>query len=84
MKIPYRMLLYFPLLLLGIYIMIIHYQIGDTAKQKPPENVDYLVVLGAKINGEEMSLALYYRVLAAAQYLKENPLTKVVVSGSWL
>ncbi|MBM7663002.1 uncharacterized SAM-binding protein YcdF (DUF218 family) [Bacillus mesophilus] len=81
MKIPYRRLISFFLLILCIYIVIIHNLISNTARQDPPPNADYLVVLGAKINGEELSLALYYRVFAAVQYLKNNTTTKVVVSG---
>ncbi|WP_456275252.1 YdcF family protein [Bacillus sp. AK128] len=76
-----RLLICSFLFLTIIYILVVHYQISATAKQIPPKDADYLVVLGAKINGEEMSLALHYRVLIATQYLKENPTTQVVVSG---
>ena len=42
----------------------------------------YLIVLGAKIKpGGIPSLSLQYRLDAALDYLKENPQTKVIVSG---
>ena len=47
----------------------------------PKEDADYLIVLGAGLRGERMSLVLRNRVDAAAEYLSENPGSKVVVSG---
>ena len=42
----------------------------------------YLIVLGAKVKpGGVPSLSLQYRLDAALDYLKENPYTKVIVSG---
>lgn len=42
----------------------------------------YLIVLGAKVKpGGVPSLSLQYRLDAALDYLKENPHTKVIVSG---
>ena len=42
----------------------------------------YLIVLGAKVKpGGIPSLSLQYRLDAALDYLKENPHTKVIVSG---
>lgn len=49
--------------------------------QKPDSGLDYLIVLGAHVRGETPSRALYKRLERAQQYLKENPETKVVVSG---
>lgn len=53
----------------------------ETAKRTPPDHVPYLIILGAKVNGTEMSLALLYRANKALEYLKKNPTTKVVVTG---
>lgn len=47
----------------------------------PPKNVDYLVVLGARIRGEVPSLTLQYRLDKAYTYLVNNPDTMVIVSG---
>ena len=46
-----------------------------------PKNVDYLVVLGARIRGEVPSLTLQYRLDKAYTYLVNNPDTMVIVSG---
>lgn len=47
----------------------------------PEENADYLIVLGAGLRGERPSVVLRNRINAAAEYLLENPGSKVVVSG---
>lgn len=46
-----------------------------------PRDVDYLVVLGARIRGETPSLTLKYRLDKAYTYLIDNPSTMVIVSG---
>ncbi len=69
------------LIISGIYLALVHYLISQTASQTPPELSDYLVVLGARLHGERMSLSLVYRVEAALDYLDKNPSTKVIVSG---
>lgn len=51
------------------------------AVQKPEKNADYLVVLGARVNGTRITLNLKYRLDVALDYLSENKGTKVVVSG---
>ncbi|WP_246939265.1 YdcF family protein [Bacillus pinisoli] len=81
MKRIIRLVIYLTLIASISYISIIHNLIAETAKNAPPRHADYLVILGAKINGKEMSLALYNRVKVALRYLKENPQTIVIVSG---
>lgn len=49
--------------------------------QKGPENLDYLVVLGAQMKAGGPSKALQYRLDEAVRYLDENPDTRVIVSG---
>ena len=44
-------------------------------------HMDYLVVLGAKVNGETPSPALQYRIGLALNYLEQNPETQVIASG---
>lgn len=51
------------------------------AVQKPEKNADYIVVLGARVNGTRVTLNLKYRLDVALDYLNENEGTKVVVSG---
>lgn len=59
----------------------IHLKMIQTAKQTPPADIPYLIVLGAKVNGETMSLSLLYRAEKGLEYLEENPETVVVVTG---
>lgn len=49
--------------------------------KKPASGADYVVVLGAKVNGRLPSRALKSRIITASSYLKENPTAKVVVTG---
>ena len=51
------------------------------AVQKPQKNADYLIVLGARVNGKKITLNLKYRLDVAIDYLHENSATRVVVSG---
>ncbi|MGI1658326.1 MAG: YdcF family protein [Desulfitobacterium sp.] len=46
-----------------------------------PERVEYLIVLGAGLNGEELSWTLWERVERGRKLLEANPHLKVVVSG---
>lgn len=49
--------------------------------EKGKPNLECVIVLGAKVNGERPSKALLERVECAAEYLKENPDTKAILSG---
>ena len=51
---------------------------------KKINNLPYIIVLGAKVNGTVVSESLRRRLDAAAEYLRENPKTQVIVSGSQL
>lgn len=44
-------------------------------------NLDYIIVLGAHVDGTRLSLALLERARRACDYLKENPRTRAVLSG---
>lgn len=44
-------------------------------------NVDYMIILGARLYGEVPSPALSERLKVAVDYLKDNPQLKVIVSG---
>lgn len=48
---------------------------------QPESGCEYIVVLGAKVNGTSPSLALAERIEAAYAYLKENPDALCIVSG---
>jgi hypothetical protein len=53
-----------------------------TASLEPPNDVSYLSVLGAKVNGDRLSKALQYRAETALNY-RENSRqsTKIIVTG---
>ena len=46
-----------------------------------PDNLEYVVVLGAQVRGEIPSLSLRYRLDRAAEYARENPETVFILSG---
>ncbi len=47
----------------------------------PPEGLDYIIVLGAKVYGDEPSPSLRYRLDAAYEYMTENKNTLCILSG---
>lgn len=47
----------------------------------PPENADAVIVLGAGLRGEKVSLSLAYRLDAAIDYYNQNQNAVIVVSG---
>ena len=47
----------------------------------PEPNLEYVVVLGARVNGTEPSGSLRNRIDRAAEYLEENPDTRAILSG---
>ncbi|MBR0405772.1 MAG: YdcF family protein [Eggerthellaceae bacterium] len=46
-----------------------------------PDDLDYVVVLGAQVRNDGPSVVLQYRLDTAANYLQANPQTKCIVSG---
>ena len=69
--------LVFGLLVVGATeAVIIHKSFGD-----PQEPVDYVVVLGAKVNANGPSVSLWDRICAAYQYAEEHPDTILILSG---
>jgi len=51
---------------------------------KPQDKLAYVIVLGAKVNGTVLSEALRRRLDRTVTYMKENPDTIAIVSGSKL
>lgn len=45
------------------------------------KNLEYIIVLGAHVNGTRLTKALLERTRRALQYLQKNPETKAVLSG---
>lgn len=48
---------------------------------KPDKELDYIIVMGAKVKGTVPSKSLYKRIEKAAEYLKNNPNTIAIASG---
>jgi len=73
----FTVILIIGLLIVGITeAIIIHASFGD-----PKEQVDYMVVLGAKVNADGPSVSLWDRICGAYTYLEEHPNVIAVVSG---
>ena len=56
--------------------LIVKASFGD-----PKEQVQYMVVLGAKVRNDGPSVSLWDRIYGAAEYLEEHPDTIAIVSG---
>lgn len=72
------------MILVGMSILIfliIECQIIYYAYKKPFQEADYMIILGAKVNGLIPSRALRARINKGVEYLKMNPQTQVIVSG---
>ena len=50
-------------------------------KMRKIKNLEYIIVLGAHVQGTRLTLALLERTRRALKYLEENPQTKAVLSG---
>lgn len=64
-----------------LYFAILHFKIRDQINSDVPLDADYIIILGARVKGEIPSLALQYRIDAAAKYMKKNKETIAIASG---
>ena len=64
-----------------IILAVTEFIIIKSGLQEPEPGADYVIVLGARVNGTKVSLNLKYRLDAALDYIKDNPGCKVIVSG---
>ena len=67
-------------LILGLFGFVL-FRIVRDEKKEPEKGADFCIVLGARVNGREVSFNLARRLDAAISYLEENPETAVIVSG---
>ena len=73
----FTVILILGLLVVGITeAVIIHASFGN-----PKETVEYMVVLGAKVNRDGPSVSLWDRICGAYEYLEEHPDVIAIVSG---
>lgn len=64
-----------------LLLVFTEYFIISAMHQKEVKNLNYIVVLGAQVNGKIPSKSLQYRIDRAEKYLRENEKTKAVLSG---
>lgn len=70
------------ILMLGaVYTGFLQYNIYKYGHMKAPDDADYIIVLGSKVNGTKPSYSLQYRIDKAAEYLKSHDKTIAIVSG---
>ena len=62
-------------------LLFLEIPIISAARTSAPDNVDYLILLGAGVNGTMPSLSLLDRLEAATNYMHANPNCKVIVTG---
>ncbi len=67
--------------LFTLSLIIIEAIIVSAFSQSAPDGLDYIIVLGAKVNGTEPGGALRNRIQAAAEYWLDNTDTLIVASG---
>lgn len=72
---------YFGIIIVATSFLIIESQIIYYGSDKSFRKSDYLIILGAGLRGETMSLTLTQRMSKALEYLEEYPDTKIIVSG---
>ena len=64
-----------------IILAVTEFIIIKSGLQEPEPGADYVIVLGARVNGTKVSRNLKYRLDTALDYLKDNPGCKIVVTG---
>ncbi|MFS0659776.1 YdcF family protein [Niallia alba] len=64
-----------------IYVSYTYMKIKQTASIKPPKNVSYIIVLGAKVNGDQLSKVLLYRAETALDYWEKKQSSTIIVTG---
>ena len=78
-RLPHVMMLV--ILAICVLIILTCIPILYTMFVKENDACDYLIILGAHVNGRVPSDSLERRIRKAEQYLKSHPMTKVIVSG---
>lgn len=67
---------------IGIIIFLVLFgKILLSGTKQGNSQADYMIVLGAKVNGTTITRALKYRLDEALEYAKQYPNTKIIVSG---
>jgi len=64
-----------------ISFLVVEGEIIINSQPDPVAEVDYLIILGAGLNGEQLSRTLWERMQKGLNYLERFPKVKVVLSG---
>jgi uncharacterized SAM-binding protein YcdF (DUF218 family) len=64
-----------------VLFLMIEARIISHMEDKPAQSADFVIILGAKVNGIEPSLVLHQRVISVLDYLRDNHNTKVIACG---
>jgi uncharacterized SAM-binding protein YcdF (DUF218 family) len=64
-----------------IYFGYLHIKIREHSHNDTVDKVEYIIILGARVKGTVPSLALQYRINAAANYLNKYKETVAIASG---
>ena len=64
-----------------ISFLVVEGGIISNSRPDPVVEVDYLIILGAGLNGEQLSWTLWERMQKGLDFLEEHPKVKVVLSG---
>ena len=64
-----------------VQYFIIKEYITDRKAVNENKKVDYVMILGARVKGENPTKSLMERIKAATEYLKKNPEVKVIATG---
>ena len=74
--------IYYVVFAIGLSVFIlVEFNVFRSINTKPEEDLDYVIVLGAGVNGTTPSIPLAKRIEEAYDYMSENPDTIVIASG---
>ena len=76
-----RKVMVFVLLTGLISFLVVEGEIIHNSQPDPAAEVDFLIILGAGLNGEQLSWTLWERMQKGLDYLEGHPRVKVVLSG---
>lgn len=65
----------------AVAFLFIEINVVTYMNMKPKENLDYVIVLGAGLNGTQPTRPLQLRIQKAYNYMKNNPNTRLIASG---
>ena len=67
--------------LLGAGMLLLGAEVVSGMHPEVPDDLDYLIILGAQVNGETPSRSLKMRLEAALDYAKDHPDVRFVLTG---